>query len=244
MLFPSFSVAEACRTYLARRSVPAHIVPQTPLFSPTSMTTQLFAVFFHRDSFPVAKLFWQHTGLGISSRFAENYLRILSFSPVSSNSLQSGGLKAVTGNKHYGSKPTRSPVPLSIASPSLTNAHETPTQSAYEEDFGRDQAVFFEERYGRNLDLSSAAHAKIALRRRIAGMLVAGAGSSVDDEVEIANGKDVRGVPVTDDDVYLYPTGMSAIWSSHQLALQTLGERKSVCFGLVNFFAFCMMIWY
>lgn len=235
MLFPSFAVAEACRAYLAIRSVSAHIVPQTPLPSPTSMTTHVFAVLFPRDSFPVAKLFWQHTGLGISSRFAEHYLRILPSSPVSSKSLQSRGLKAVTGNKHYGSKPTRSHVALSIASPSLTNAYEPPTQSAYEEDFGRDQAVFFEERYGRNLDLSSAAHAKIALRRRIAGMLVAGEESGEDDEVEIANGQDVRGAPVTDDDVYLYPTGMSAIWSSHQLALQTLGERKSVCFGLVNF---------
>lgn len=244
MLFPSFAVAEACRTYLARRSVSAHIVPQTPFSSPTSIATQTFAVFFHRDSFPVAKLFWQHTGLGISSRFVEHYLRILPSSPAWNKSIETGGLQAVTGNKHYGSKPTRTQVPLLIASPSLTNAHESLTQSAYEEDFGRDQAVFFEERYGRNLNLFSAAHAKIALRRRIAGMLVAGAESGVDDEVEIANGQDVRGAPVTDDDVYLYPTGMSAIWSSHQLALQTLGERKSVCFGLVNFFAFCMMFWY
>ncbi|KAJ9062032.1 Cystathionine gamma-synthase [Entomophthora muscae] len=32
-------------------------------------------------------------------------------------------------------------------------------------------------------------------------------------------------------DVYLYPTGMSAIYNSHRLALATQGNLKSVCFG-------------
>jgi cystathionine gamma-synthase len=41
---------------------------------------------------------------------------------------------------------------------------------------------------------------------------------------------------VTEDDVYLYPTGMSAIWHAHQISC-VLRERqgqkggKSVCFG-------------
>jgi len=31
--------------------------------------------------------------------------------------------------------------------------------------------------------------------------------------------------------VYLFPTGMSAIWTAHQLALDARGAKKSVCFG-------------
>ncbi|KAG8984508.1 hypothetical protein FRB90_005266 [Tulasnella sp. 427] len=47
-----------------------------------------------------------------------------------------------------------------------------------------------------------------------------------------------RGVKsISEDDVYLHPTGMSAIWHSHQLALGTAEKRtgksagKSICFG-------------
>jgi cystathionine gamma-synthase len=36
---------------------------------------------------------------------------------------------------------------------------------------------------------------------------------------------------VTEDDVYLLPTGMTAIWTAHQLVLGTQPPAKSVCFG-------------
>ena len=39
------------------------------------------------------------------------------------------------------------------------------------EDLTQDQMLYLEERYGRNLDISFAGRAKIALRRRIAGTL-------------------------------------------------------------------------
>ena len=92
-----------------------------------------------------------------------------------------------------------------------------------------DQCVYLEQRYGRNLDVAAAKQAKRALRRRIAGVLVRDE-SVVDGEVEVS--QSVRGVAVTEDDVYLFPSGMSAIWSAHQLTLDARGEKKSVCFGL------------
>jgi cystathionine gamma-synthase len=39
------------------------------------------------------------------------------------------------------------------------------------------------------------------------------------------------------DDVFLYPMGMTAVWSAHQLCLTLFGNLKSVCFGYVTFFA-------
>ncbi|KAH9074308.1 PLP-dependent transferase [Lactarius deliciosus] len=86
------------------------------------------------------------------------------------------------------------------------------------------------ERYGWTSDVTLAELAKAAMRRRIAGVPVrdegAGGGGA---EVEVA--QSVRGVAVTEHDVFLFPTGMTAIWSAHQLALDVRGAKKSVCFG-------------
>jgi cystathionine gamma-synthase len=95
-----------------------------------------------------------------------------------------------------------------------------------------DQDVYLEQRYGRNLDVASVTLAKRALRRRIAGVLVRDE-SAANGEVEVA--QSVRGVAVTEDDVFLFQTGMSAIWTAHQLALNARGAKKSVCFGLRPF---------
>ena len=95
-----------------------------------------------------------------------------------------------------------------------------------------EQAVYLEQRYGRNLDVAAVTQAKRALRRRIAGVLVRDE-SAVNGEVEVA--QSVRGVAVTEDDVFLFPTGMSAIWTAHQFALDARGAKKSVCFGLRSY---------
>lgn len=99
--------------------------------------------------------------------------------------------------------------------------------------FEKDHSMYLEERYGRNLNMTSASSAKIALRRRVAGLLVSdGAKDNAEKEVEAK--ESLRGVAVTEGDVYLYPTGMAAIWTAHQLILKAIGERKSVCFGWVS----------
>jgi len=98
------------------------------------------------------------------------------------------------------------------------------------DDAWSDQGSYLEERYGRNLPTEAATLAKRTLRRRIAGVLA-------HEEETSSTGKDqlrpnTRGVEgVTDDNVYLFPTGMASIWSAHQLCLAALPPAKSVCFG-------------
>lgn len=114
------------------------------------------------------------------------------------------------------------------------------------DDLSLDHSTFLEERYGRNLPLSSSKLAKLALRRRIAGTLLphekparsgAGALNEVPRGSGMSDGKVIEsGRKVDEDDVYLYPTGMSAIWHAHQLAMAWKEKRdgapgKSVCFG-------------
>ena len=111
------------------------------------------------------------------------------------------------------------------------SAKLSPRRSSFDgvEPLETDQAVYVEQRYGRNLDVAAVTQAKRALRRRIAGVLVRDE-STVNGEVEVA--QSVRGVAVTEDNVFLFQTGMSAIWTAHQLALDARGAKKSVCFGL------------
>jgi hypothetical protein len=197
MLFPTARIAEHCRAFLAARDVTARVV-QFTMPGPAPHET-LYAVLFPECGAVVAKQFWQHTGLGVSSRRADHCLALLATHATP---------QAATKNRHYAAKPARAaPVPRA------------------DDAFERDQALFLEERYGRNLSAQAATEAKRALRLRIAGVLVQ------DERGEIEVGVSVRGASVQEHDVYLYPTGMAAIWSAHQLVLGALGERKSVCFG-------------
>ncbi|KAM0787655.1 hypothetical protein ACM66B_003719 [Microbotryomycetes sp. NB124-2] len=100
-------------------------------------------------------------------------------------------------------------------------------------------ARYVEERYGRNLDLSLAPLAKLAMRRRIAGVLRESPGEAIPiEDMSEAKGKEsTRGVSsLTEDDVWLYPGGMSAIFHAHQLVMNARARAgkpvgKSVCFG-------------
>ncbi|KAI0041619.1 PLP-dependent transferase [Auriscalpium vulgare] len=209
VLFPSARIADDCRAFLAARAVPARVVQHC-----IAGAACVFAVLFPAASFSVAKQFWQHTGLGVSSRLAEHCLAALP--PASPTHTRSAS------HKHYAAKPPRG-LPLS-ASPPIANGVARDEVEA--EALDADHAVYLEERYGRNLDAGAAAGAKAVLRRRIAGVLVRD-GTQHDVGVDVS----VRGVAVTEGDVFLYPTGMGAIWSSHQLALAVRGAQKSVCFG-------------
>ncbi|SCV74039.1 BQ2448_6471 [Microbotryum intermedium] len=99
---------------------------------------------------------------------------------------------------------------------------------------------YVEERYGRNLDLSLAPLAKLAMRRRIAGVLRETPGQAIPVERmgKTPDGEEsTRGVAsLTERDVWLYPGGMSAIFHSHQLAMSAREKDgkpigKSICFG-------------
>jgi cystathionine gamma-synthase len=70
----------------------------------------------------------------------------------------------------------------------------------------------YSEYYRKHIPLLSVKDAKDAIRMRYAGI--------------IPGGGNIRGVPgVSIDDVFLYPTGMAAIWNCHNLLAATIGSR-------------------
>ena len=203
-LFPARSIAEQCRDFIRHKS--SHpIQPRLiDLFVPPSH--HLHIVVVPVDQFKLAKQFWQHTGLGISSRQAEKCLALLP------DDWSTPRPTAPSHNKHYAVKS------ITSSSPDLISS---------------DHTTYLEERYGRNLPLSAVSSAKRALRRRIARTLLHDDGQPDTG----ADGPDITGTSsrgvksVTEDDVYLYPCGMAAIWSAHKLLRDTRPEAKSVCFG-------------
>lgn len=70
----------------------------------------------------------------------------------------------------------------------------------------------YSDYYQRHTPLASVKDAKDAIRTRYAGI--------------IEGGGNIRGVPgVSTEDVFLYPTGMTAVWQCHQLLAATIGSR-------------------
>ena len=112
----------------------------------------------------------------------------------------------------------------------------------------KDHSVYLEERYGRNLPLAAAAFAKRVLRSRVAGVLKEKSSNCQSEpyteQKDLLTGPSTRGVAeVAVDDVYLYPTGMAAIWNAHNLALAVLPPAKSICFGLVLRYVLRSIAW-
>ncbi len=193
------------------------------------------AVIFPQAHTAVGKTFWQHSGDGISSRRAEfchhAFQRgLLSSVPLPRASMDLSEDRSVPlykGPKRYqreqADNKTRRNLPASLDDVSIMKY--APGME------NREQVRFVEERFGRNLDMSLAIHAKVAIRRRIAGALTA------DVELEEAlkmtesapPGRQVQGF--SENDVYLYPTGMSSIFNIHRVLMACRGELRSICFG-------------
>ncbi|THH11953.1 hypothetical protein EW145_g358 [Phellinidium pouzarii] len=248
LLCPSKKVAEHCREFMVDhspdRQLPVRLIeflicPEDSSAPTTSSSLALHIVLFPADVFPLAKQFWQHTGMGISSRTAERCLEMLpetSAIPVLPNTFAHIRLPTKPQNRHYSVRSPTSP-----PSPPVSSAMPAKSLEANQEDVNTtDVASYLEERYGRNLPLGYAAAAKRALRRRIAGVLIHDHPSNSHDiqqhpfaggdEAEL--GPSSRGVEsVTEDDVFLFPTGMAAIWGAHHLAFLSRPAQKSVCFG-------------
>lgn len=193
---------------------------------PSDMTIRLYIVLFDRAHFGFAKQFWQHTGVGISSRVADQCLRIMAHNkslltpdpcaqPPGRRGSTSFGAPARGGGfgrSRYQSRDAAAETPQ--APPPLADPDEGMT---YE------HSVFIEERFGRNLPFALAQDAKVALRRRIAGTLVH---SLADEPVERSvSARSVAGV--CEHDVYLFPSGMSSIYHAHQsLMLEQYMEER------------------
>lgn len=238
MLFPTQRVAEECRSFVQARSVvlgtptnarlmhlficPEEVQNNGAPPGSSKSCADLHIVLFRADAFPIAKEFWQHTGLGISSRLAERCLALLPNATPAAIQRSTSPVGAVKGhNRHYSAMKS----PVFASDTGGTNSHRATAAEELNPD-----TVYLEERYGRNLPLEAASLAKRVLRSRVAGVLMDHSHDQPPNEFLV--GPSVRGVSsVAADDVFLYPTGMSAIWSAHSISLATRPPAKSVCFG-------------
>ncbi|KIY69232.1 PLP-dependent transferase [Cylindrobasidium torrendii FP15055 ss-10] len=229
MLFPSKNIAEQCREFVERRSalegtpfrprlVQFLITPEDN--APSELegaSADLHIALYPSAASGHAKQFWQHTGLGISSRLADYCLAMLK---KGNESPTTPPLRTKPSNRHYAAK-------------GFAKGAAARTESIDDS-----QSNYLEERYGRNLPLAYGPSAKRALRRRIAGVLEQQhvINTSICEEpamgVEgLAVGPSSRISEMSESDVFLFPTGMSAIYNAHRLATALRPAAKSVCFG-------------
>ena len=257
MLFPSIAIASRCIHFMARGSVStastrssevtttANLLAQSPkiqlidlVFRTDDPTEDVehnrslaSAVIFPKEFAEAAKAFWQHSGDGISSRRAE-FCHAL----YRNGHLEAQVVTAVNGPTPLTAQGGRGPRRYQKGDASAKNENVLASLGARESCSSllsdhRDFIQYIEERYGRNLTLQQAENAKLAIRRRLAGSLV--------DDLDLAEAiaishdsnptRKVNGF--TEDDVYLYPSGMSSIFNTHQTLLAARGFLKSVSFG-------------
>ncbi|CAG7849832.1 SubName: Full=Related to O-succinylhomoserine (Thiol)-lyase {ECO:0000313/EMBL:CCA75430.1} [Serendipita indica DSM 11827] len=212
MLFPCSTYANACSDFILRnepnasvRIVQFHICPpgtqSTTISAPTSLKKEeinrqlvhgidVYVVLFKQEQWSLARAFWQHTGMGISSRLVEQCLHLLD--PNASNV---NGSAASEESSVHGENQSHSAKGLPEASSESTKRND--------------------------------------IRERIVGLIT--------EDVLEPNEKTypdggsssrTRRVPnLSPEDVFLFPSGMCAIWHTHQLLLKVLGDQKSVCWG-------------
>lgn len=182
------------------------------------------AVLFPQDHAKIAKTFWQHSGDGISSRRAE-----YCHHAFSDGHLAAKGFAREKTNGHSFESPSKGPRRYQKQDSVDMSAQQISKVTRGLE--RTDSVQFVEERFGRNLDVSLAANAKLAIRRRIAGALTA----NVDLQEALKMSKPpTRNAQVegfSEEDVYLYPCGMSSIFNIHRTMMACRGPRKSISYG-------------
>ncbi|KAI0881004.1 PLP-dependent transferase [Annulohypoxylon maeteangense] len=246
ILFPTKKTANRCLDFIRDKAPQStlanlcviHLVldpAKKPPESLLSATPSISAVLCSAEAFPFAKQYWQHSGDGVSSRRAEfchglfNENILVPEEQVSSP--RAAQQKLCRGPKRYrrtasidhnttGSNGTSRQFPVTLEA-----AVDNGTTDSLE------TSRFLEERYGRNLDLSLVPNAKSAIRRRIAGVL------TTDVDLDSATAfptmdSNARGISnFKEDDIYLVPCGMNAIFTTHQTLLKAREPRKSINFG-------------
>ncbi|CAG8560702.1 4160_t:CDS:2 [Ambispora gerdemannii] len=286
LLFPSRKAAQRCRDFLRKYYTPLDALSlsastsiskasstiarlaEITVLAPTAEHVEsslpnavtLYVVIFPKDAFPVAKLYWQHTGDGISSRQAEYVLRLLQAKQAEEQTQEKLMNRKISPRKRYSN--SRSPVTMASLTNtnndinninnnitnnidnSITDNNNNINSSNIDINYNKKELTellfevdsYVEERYGRNLSVEFAEKAKIILKRRIAGVL--GVESNEEDLQSVAS-KSIEGISerevteLTEDDVYLFPSGMSSIFIAHQIILAAFPPKKSVCFGFV-----------
>jgi len=242
MLFPSLATAKRCQKFFYDKveglgTGVVHILQLEPVLnqkkSHETAFSSLFCVFFPKDYFSVAKQVWQHSGDGISSRRGEFCLKALRegfLQPVASPSKPRHEDVYSKGPRRY-QKASQNGI-IHNVSPATDSPR---AENAANESQEKDHAQFVEERFGRNLNIKLASQAKLAIRRRISGCLTET--SELDQALAISpDDSNKRQQGLSEDDVYLYPTGMSSIFNTHRILMANAEARgrelrKSICFG-------------
>ena len=217
MIFPTRTAAEDCRKFIEKRLSSLNvriaelcITPHSRMLDHDNSCPTIYIVLFNEDARSIAKQFWQHSGEGVSSRFAEHCLRCLEIDVF----LPDASLVS--------SRPGRSSR-YGVGSHSISAYNHAIERLAVAQ-AGIELDRFVEERFGRNHDIQLADKIKIVLRRRIAGIL--GDLNSSSSNVVSRNI-----ASLTENDVYLYPCGMSTIYNIHRVVLAVMPGLKSVQVG-------------
>ena len=243
LLFPSHRLARECMMFIQQQdqSTRSNRTWVLDLDLPTGddqapspgSALRVSATLFPQAQFKLAKTFWQHTGEGISSRRADYCYRLFQEQLSKEESKGSSTPWSCRGPKRYQREPSFN----ATRSASSSRARQTvclPSEPVPGGSGGQDCSVHIEERYGRNLDLALAAEAKLAVRRRIAGLLTVNV--ALRESIEMPDNSQTTRLQgrFTGDDVYLFPTGMSSIFNVHRILLSARGSLKSVCYGYAN----------
>jgi cystathionine gamma-synthase len=223
MLFPTHAIASRCRDWFSRQApdaqvrivdlVPAAEQARSEEFA--AISPKISAILFPKTLFSIAKQFWQHTGDGVSSRRAEYCHSLFKEGLLVESSTPNQTPRICKGPRRYQKQTS-----IDLGDRGSPVAEET-----------RDPTQFVEERFGRNLDLSMTKNAKLAIRRRIAGSLTADVGLSEALELDKDSSRTRYVTGFSEEDVYLYPTGMSSIFNTHRNILRAKGPLKSVVYG-------------
>ena len=255
ILFPSTSVANQCIDFMIEQSIsrtPENITDQRPTLhreknvrlidlvyqseryanrNGRNGLTAISAVLFPEEHFGSAKTFWQHSGDGISSRSAEFHHRAFEEGYLTCRSScerqETKQSLVPKGPRRYQKAKSVEQADadtngIILGKPTLTNFKSRDTLS---------YTQFLEERFGRNLEIALAANAKLAVRRRITGSLTADV--DLQEALHISrdsvSSREVSGV--SENDVFLFPCGMSSIFNLHRIMLAARGPLKSVSYG-------------
>ncbi|KAJ5114601.1 hypothetical protein NUU61_000360 [Penicillium alfredii] len=235
-LFSSLKTARICHSFIVPK-IPAeqshkvrivNFIPSHTEARSTTITTFLSCVIYPKEYASVAKQVWQHSGNGISSRRSEFCFRALEdgflVEEKASATAESIAQRPCKGPRRYQGRGALNGV-------TRGSAHSVSGDSPSERngvDDGRDYSQFIEERFGRNLSPMLADQAKLAIRRRIAGVLTAD--MELPEALETTS-SEARVSGTSEDDVFLFPSGMSSIFNTHQILMNVRGPMNSICFG-------------
>ncbi|KAG6054833.1 hypothetical protein E4U32_006682 [Claviceps aff. humidiphila group G2b] len=237
LLFPTPEAAKRCIDFVDRAQPSSSqqigilelvLDPSKPIsLLMKKLSPTISAVFLPERSYAVARQYWQHTGDGVSSRRAEfchDLFKNGFLVPGTGAELAHGvSTRATRGPKRYqraglddsGLEAQKFNVQVQV----LANTEES-----------QESPRFLEERFGRNLDLNLLERAQLAIRRRIAGSLTQD--SDLQTNLSALVTLNSRGMQDLDEnDVYLFPAGMNAIYNAHRALFAARGQMKSINFG-------------